>query len=513
MSDDSSRKTLSRRQFMKTSLAGVASIETLMHAPRPASAGKQGDVIPQPFPTPIFRVDNVSTYDEQAGTEPYEFTESSSIAHDPNPDDPSIAPGTHYYHKGVEDILEKMAAEGYPFWKTRTTTAAPALPLQFQRTGGIDGGFGVGSGAYGGSGGIFGRNDIIIIKINGVAPAHCMVNVDILKGLIQRIVDHPDGFKGEVVVIDKFFFDSPTNAYHLQNTVSAVCNSFPDYKVSRLALKDLVYYEKGPNELKSGYVDLEKLLPGVPGFERISYPKFTTRYGTHIDLKRGWWNGMRYENNRVKLIGYSVLKTQRWTAVTSCLKNFLGVTNIGTVQFGGSDGDPDNGWHRTHEAIYRNGLFGRILRHVRYPDFFLVDATRILAQQPFGPGGFHHPPVLPGTLLAGFEPCNLDYYGGKEILLPQPVIAPCVNLQAPSFPALCPYDPAIPGYPCSESGLCVRHDPDFVSDQHINPVHLGVPGFAMRETPPLDAFRQYLAQCSEQLYGDVVIGPDFFRVF
>jgi len=509
---DFSDKRISRRLFLKTSLAGVVSLEALMRSGHYASALQRRDLVLPSFPTPIFRMDDVITYDEQIGPESYEITEASSIAPDPNPDDPSIAPGYHYYHKGVEDLLDKMARSGHPLWKSSSTSAPPTLPLQFESGGGDDGGFGVGTGEYGGPAGLFESNDIIIIKMNAVAPAHCMVNVDILKGFIQRILDHPDGFTGEIIVLDKFFDDSQTNSFHRQNTVSAVCNSFPEHRVSRTSLKDLVWYDKRAEQVKNGFIELEDLYPTVPGFERVSYPKFTTRYGTHIDLRLGWWNGIRYDNDRVKLIGYSILKDQKWTAATCCLKNFFGITNIGTIKFGGSEGDPENGWHRSHECIYKDGLFGRILRTVRFPDLFLVDATKFLAQHPFGPGGFSWPPAKPNVLLAGFEPCNLDYYATKEILLPLPIVAPCNDVMAPGAPAVCPYDPGISGYPCSETGLCARHDPDFVSDQLIHPFYRGVEGFSMRESPPLDAFRQYLTQSATELYGDVLVGPDYYGV-
>ncbi len=510
---DFSDKRISRRLFLKTSLAGVASLDALIFSGRPASARQRLKSALPSFPTPIFRIDNVRTYEERIGFDSYEVTSASVIGPDPNPDDPSIAPGYHYYHEGVENLLQKAAQSGYPFWKSSKPRAPASRPFQFQGSPGDDGGFGVGTGIYGGSNGLLESDDIIIIKINGVSPAHCMVNVDILKGLIQRILDHPDGFTGEVIVLDKFFDDSPPNSYHQQNSVSAACNSFPEHRVSRVTLKDFVWHNKIPVQVQNGYVELEILNPDVPELERVSYPKFTTRYGTHIDLKLGWWNGVRYDNDRVKLIGYAVLKDQRWTSVTCCLKNFFGIHNIGTVKFGGSDGDPLNGWHRSHEAIYQSGLLGRLLRYVRFPDLFIVDATRILAQPPLGPSAYDWPPVTPGVLLAGFDPCNLDYYAAKEILLQQPIITPCNDILGIGKPAVCPYDPAIPGYPCSETGQCARHDPDFVSDQLIHPIYRGREGFRMRESPPLDAFRRYLYQSSEQLYGDVLVGPDYYEVF
>lgn len=508
-----SNNHINRRQFLKYSLAGAASLDALLRSSlRNASSGSLNSQF-NSFPTKIFRIDEVATYDQQIGSQAFEITGVSSIGPNPNPDDPPVAPGYHYYHQGIEDLLEKMALNGHPLWKSDQTYAPPALPLQFETSGvESDGGFGIGSGEYGGPNGLFRDDDIIIIKINAVAPAHCMVNLDVLKGLIQRIVDHPDGFTGEVIVVDKFIYDEPPNSYHLQNNVSAVCNSFPEQMVSRVIFKDLVWENKNYEQVQNGYIELEEIFPEMTWLERVSYPKFTTRYGTHIDFKLGWWNGTAYDNERVKLIGYSILKDQTWTSVTCCLKNFLGITNIGTIKFGGSDGDPDYAWQRTHEGIYQSGLLGRILRYVRFPDLFLIDATRILAQPPFGPGNYSAPFVLPGVLLAGFDPVNLDYYAAKEILLQQSVITPCHDLSEPDAPAVCPFDPSIPGYPCTPTQQCVRHDPDFFSRRRINPYYQGEEGFQIREATPLDAFRRYLEQSAKVLYGDVFIGPDYYSV-
>ena len=43
-----------------------------------------------------------------------------------NPDDPAIAPGSHYYHQGLEELLGKMAESGYPFWRSSATSATSA---------------------------------------------------------------------------------------------------------------------------------------------------------------------------------------------------------------------------------------------------------------------------------------------------------------------------------------------------------------------------------------------------
>jgi len=50
--------------------------------------------------------------------------------------------------------------------------------------------------------GIIGRNDTVLIKVNGEWEERGGTNTDLLKAFIQKILDHPEGFKGEVVVVE-----------------------------------------------------------------------------------------------------------------------------------------------------------------------------------------------------------------------------------------------------------------------------------------------------------------------
>lgn len=50
--------------------------------------------------------------------------------------------------------------------------------------------------------GIIGKNDIVIIKVNSQWDERGGTNTDLVKALVQAIVDHPQGFMGEVVIAD-----------------------------------------------------------------------------------------------------------------------------------------------------------------------------------------------------------------------------------------------------------------------------------------------------------------------
>lgn len=55
----------------------------------------------------------------------------------------------------------------------------------------------------------------------------------------------------------------------------------------------------------------------------VSYPKFTTKFGTKISFKYGIWNDDQksYDNDRLKVINMPVLKTHMIYGVTGAVKN------------------------------------------------------------------------------------------------------------------------------------------------------------------------------------------------
>ena len=50
--------------------------------------------------------------------------------------------------------------------------------------------------------GLIAKDDVVIIKVNGQWDERGGTNTDLVKSLIQAIVDHPDGFTGEIIVAD-----------------------------------------------------------------------------------------------------------------------------------------------------------------------------------------------------------------------------------------------------------------------------------------------------------------------
>jgi hypothetical protein len=50
--------------------------------------------------------------------------------------------------------------------------------------------------------GLIAKDDFVIIKVNCHWNERGGTNTDLVKALIQVIVDHPDGFTGEIIVAD-----------------------------------------------------------------------------------------------------------------------------------------------------------------------------------------------------------------------------------------------------------------------------------------------------------------------
>jgi len=76
---------------------------------------------------------------------------------------------------GVDDLITLMGAHGLKWHRSAAT------------------------GATSGPEGLIDSDDVVIIKINGQWSERGGTNTDVLRGVIRRIVEHPDGFVGDTV--------------------------------------------------------------------------------------------------------------------------------------------------------------------------------------------------------------------------------------------------------------------------------------------------------------------------
>ena len=94
------------------------------------------------------------------------------------PNRPFLVDGPANYHAGVESLLQLMGKNGLKFYRSSRKTILS------------------------GPGGMIQPDDVVLIKVNAQWKYRGCTNSDVIRGLIQRILDHPDGFNGEVVIFE-----------------------------------------------------------------------------------------------------------------------------------------------------------------------------------------------------------------------------------------------------------------------------------------------------------------------
>ncbi|MEW6743808.1 MAG: DUF362 domain-containing protein [Planctomycetota bacterium] len=267
-----------------------------------------------------------------------------------------------------------------------------------------------------GPGGIIASDDVVVVKINYQWPERGGTNTDLLRGLIRRLVDHPDTFQGEIVVcenaqfnpIDGFDRDA-NNAQDHSLSPHDVVTHFKDlgYTVSHYdwtVRRNTKVTEYDSGDLRDGYIvyDYDSEIQG-----RVSYPKFQTEYGTYISLKRGLWSPATstYDRQHLKFINVPVLKSHHATyGATVAVKHYMGVVtgNLNT---------------NSHTAI-RYGILGALLGEIQLADLNIVDCIWINADPYDGPWTDYGSATRRDELVASLDPVAADIWSVKNILIP-----------------------------------------------------------------------------------------------
>ena len=293
----------------------------------------------------------------------------------------------------VDDLIEMMGADGLKLHQSSVTSL----------TAGPDG--------------IIGANDVVVIKINYQWSQRGGTNTDVLRGLIRRIVDHPDTFTGEVVVCEntQFIQDAASvNFDRTENNAQDVGQSPRDvvldfqaqgYNVSQYSwtlLRTTQVAEYSTGDMANGYV----VYPVSLYYDgRVSYPKFQTAYGTRISLKQGVWDdGTGYDRERLKFINIPVLKSHSGYGVTAMVKHYMGVVT------GALDTN-------SHNRV-ADGLLGDVQVEIGLADLNILDAIWINARPGAGPTSDYSSATRTDRLLATRDPIAGDIWAVKNILVP-----------------------------------------------------------------------------------------------
>jgi uncharacterized protein (DUF362 family) len=314
----------------------------------------------------------------------YNPFQSTIFSVDRIPDNPFFDAQNPNLHAGIEKLLDLMGRNGLKFYRSRVQ-AARSGPL-----------------------GLIAPNDIVLIKVNAQWKYRGATNSDVVRGLIQCILDHPDGFMGEVVIIEngqgRGSLACDTSSSYTDNKVHAnavdeshsflylVDKIFKDLRVSAFLLDPVRSRFIGANDHATN---------GYRTFENVSYPCFTTNGGFRIELKEGVWNGAGYDR-RLKLINIPVLKTHGGSEITGALKHFYGVLSM-------SDGKSD-----FRHYVGLGETCGKMVASVRAPVLNIMDAIWVSHK---ALSGFPATSTFKANrLVASQDPLALDYWTAKNIL-------------------------------------------------------------------------------------------------
>ena len=299
-----------------------------------------------------------------------------------------IPTGLGNRHEGLDALLSLMGNHGLKLYRTDKD---------------VD---------IGGPEGFIDKSDVVLIKVNAQWKYKGCTNSDVIRGLIQRILEHPDGFDGEIVLFENGqgggSLDCDTmwgrqypdtgvhaNAEDESHSFSYLVEKvFADPRVSKYLLDPVRRtFISEDDHSTDGYRKLTK----------VSYPCFTTAKGNRIELKQGIWDGTSYSKN-LKLINVPVLKHHDGCGITGALKNFYGVLSM-------ADGQSDE---RHYEKLGQH--CGKMIAKVRAPVINILDCIWVTHVKWAG-----YPPentTRLNQLLASIDPVALDYWAAKHVLYP-----------------------------------------------------------------------------------------------
>jgi len=293
------------------------------------------------------------------------------------------------HHDGVEALLELMAGQGLMFYRT-----AASDPLA-------------------GTEGMIAADDVVLIKVNAQWKYRGCTSSDVVRGLIQRILDHPDGFSGEIVLVEngqgRGSMSCNTSAAYGGNTqvhANALneAHSF-QYLVSQLFADARVScFLFDPIRTKFIGAD-DHLTNGYRRFENVSYPCFTTAGGRRIELREGIWTGSGHSQG-LKLINVPVLKhhDSGGSEITASLKHMYGLVSM-------ADG---NSGFRHYQGLGETS--GKMMTSVRPPVLNIIDATWVSHLALSGYPAYNTREM--NSLVASQDPVALDYWAAKYLIYP-----------------------------------------------------------------------------------------------
>jgi uncharacterized protein (DUF362 family) len=292
-------------------------------------------------------------------------------------------------HSGVDTLLSLMGGNGLKLYRT-------SVP-----------------GALNGTNGLIAASDIVLVKVNAQWKYRGCTNSDLVRGVIQRVLEHPDGFSGEVVIVENgqgrgSLACDTSNAYGGDTGVHA---NAQDESHSFLWLVDALFDDPRVSAflldpIRGDFIGAsEHAANGYRTYENLSYPCFTTAGGRRVELREGIWNGTGHGSN-LKLINIPVLKHHDTggSEITGALKHVYGLVSMADGQSG----------FRHYGGL--GETCGKMMVSVHTPVLHIMDGIWVshgaLAGYPASATS------RADTILASQDPVALDYWSAKYVLYP-----------------------------------------------------------------------------------------------
>lgn len=266
--------------------------------------------------------------------------------------------------------------------------------------------------------GYIASDDVVIFEVNVQDEQRKLTNTDLCKEIIDAILKHPDGFTGEVVIADNAQGAAPYGGMDNPHANNAEDHDFSFQDCANLYDKVTTYLwddirttvvnEFDAGDDRDGYVEYAT---GELGNIDLNYPKFTSRLGTKISLKKGIWNGSGYES-RLKVINMNTLRSHGQYGVTASVKNYLGVISRSLFDYHSLYTSPP--WTTYIQA----GCCGLEMAQANFPTLNILDALWTNPRpRDAGSGCSYGDAVWMGDIIISEDPVALDYVASKYIIL------------------------------------------------------------------------------------------------
>lgn len=263
--------------------------------------------------------------------------------------------------------------------------------------------------------GIVGPDNIVIIKGNFQWTGRNTTSADRIKGLIWQILQHPDGFTGEILVCDNTqnigtgINDDDNNSEDREQSIPDVVNTFydkgyPVYYLDWSFVWDAVCSEYSDGDYRDGFI--------YETDTKISYPKFRSPSDNfYISMRYGIWDSesAEYDSSRLCIVDFPVLKAHVMAGATIGVKNWIGTLTTAYA------GERYGGWNQMHYTYFWGSyaLVARVME-VTFPKLTIVDAAWTSTYNALDTFWVEETKML----AASTDPVAVSWYTAKFMLTP-----------------------------------------------------------------------------------------------